>query len=466
MYNLRKAESDHPVLQDFVKNLPFKPYSSDDLSFGLKISNAKRALKRSYIQSNPRDMIYRITIDVDHDNAVFAAYDANIVEPTFIVKNKYKNFGRAHLHYDLAVPVCRSDNANRHPIQYLAAIEAALIKALNGDPDYVGLVTKNPFSSDYECIVGEGKSYTLEELAECLELEQVQNKWRKKKREETRGHLGRNCDLFDDLRFWAYDRVSDARDSQSYPAWFDYAAAEAEKLNNFQTPLDARELNAIVKSVARWTWDKYTGQGSGCKRGRDTLKNSLLIDDRDKQILAAHETNKQRKTNTETNISNAIKALQLENKKITIASISKKSGIHRNTVSKNKHLLSVKSAQYGVHQDNSPLGESFHSLNIVNSSYGATASFACSKDPERSGSEVLEQSHTLLKLTLSMNEKFLGEDDTVINRALDVAIIHKVLLCVSKFNNDNKISKELVSEKTGFFVYEFERFWKNVCPDN
>jgi hypothetical protein len=250
MYNLIKAESDHPVLQDFVKNLPYKPYSSDDLSFGLKISSSQRALKRSYIQSNPKDMIYRITIDVDHESAMFAAYDANIVEPTFIVKNKYINFGRAHLHYDLNAPVCRSENANRHPIQYLTAIEAALIKALGGDPGYVGLVTKNPLSSDYECLVGEGKSYTLEELAESLELEQVQSKWRKKKREENRGYLGRNCDVFDDLRFWAYDRVSDARDSQSYSNWFDCVSAEAANLNKHQVPmLDDRELKTIVKSV-------------------------------------------------------------------------------------------------------------------------------------------------------------------------------------------------------------------------
>ena len=349
MYNLRKADPGHPVLQDFVKNLPYKPYSSDDLSFGLKISSSQRALKRAYIQSNPRDMVYRITIDVDHDNAVFAAYDANIVEPTFIVKNKYKNYGRAHLHYDLKVPVCRSDNANRHPMQYLASIESALIKALGGDQGYVGLVTKNPLSSEYECLVGEGKSYTLEELAECLELEQVQSKWRKKKREESRGYLGRNCDVFDDLRFWAYDRVSDARDSQSYATWFDRVAEEADNLNKHQVPmLDDRELKAIVKSVARWTWDKYTGQGSGCKRGRDTLKNSLLTDDKDKQVLSAIETNKQRKKNTDDAIDKAIAYLKEKETKITQKTVAMASGVGIATVKRKwsgikvTHLASVK----------------------------------------------------------------------------------------------------------------------------
>ena len=364
MYNLRKAEPGHPVLQDFVKNLPYKPYSSDDLSFGLKISNAERALKRSYIQQNPRNMVCCITIDMDREDAIFAAYDANIVEPTLSVINKYKNIGRGHLDFFLKVPVCISENANRHPIQYLAAIQSALIKKLGGDPGYVGLVTKNPLNSDYDCWIGEGKSYTLDELAECLDLEPVKTKWRKKKKEEGLGHLSRNCDVFDDLRFWAYDRVSDARDSHSYSAWFDCVAAEAENLNKHQVPmLDHRELKAIVKSVAHWTWDKYTGQGSGCKRGRDTLTNSLLDNDKDKQILSAHETNKQRKKDTDDAISRAITHLKEKGIKITQKSLAQSANLGIATIKrkwkaiKPTTLGNAGKVSYGVHQDNSAVGE-------------------------------------------------------------------------------------------------------------
>lgn len=92
------------------------------------------------------------------------------------------------------------------------------------------------------------------------------------------------------------------------------------------------------KSVAKWTWSNYTGDGV-VKRGRDQIKGAHLDDLRDKQALSAIITNKVRISATEQQIKFAVMRLKAANKKITIASVAKISGIHRNTAAKHKDLF-------------------------------------------------------------------------------------------------------------------------------
>jgi hypothetical protein len=35
---------------------------------------------------------------------------------------------------------------------------------------------------------------------------------------------------------------------------------QCEKYNNFASPLPVSEVRSIAKSVAKWTWQKYTGR--------------------------------------------------------------------------------------------------------------------------------------------------------------------------------------------------------------
>ena len=100
--------------------------------------------------------------------------------------------------------------------------------------------------------------------------------------------------------------------------------------------LTASQVKATVKSVARWTWDRYTG-GSQCHRGVMNLDPSLPLKDR--QQLAARRTHKARNRASESKIRAACKSLLEKGAKLTLAAIASGSGLARQTVAKYRHLI-------------------------------------------------------------------------------------------------------------------------------
>ncbi|MEY0847253.1 primase C-terminal domain-containing protein, partial [Providencia rettgeri] len=69
--------------------------------------------------------------------------------------------------------------------------------------------------------------------------------------------LGRNCQLFEQTRKWAYRAIR-----QGWPAYEQWLQAcfERAKAYNFQflTPLDEKEVFGIAKSIAKWTHSKFS----------------------------------------------------------------------------------------------------------------------------------------------------------------------------------------------------------------
>lgn len=74
------------ALQYFEENLPHRPYHTDDLAFGLRISGKGRALLARYIQQNQPHAQFWLVFDVDRGG--------------FIVEEEH--FG---LSYDVETPV-------------------------------------------------------------------------------------------------------------------------------------------------------------------------------------------------------------------------------------------------------------------------------------------------------------------------------------------------------------------------
>jgi hypothetical protein len=144
----------------------------------------------------------------------------------------------------------------------LCAVEAAFRQKLQADSGYSGLITKNPTHPLWRLLRGPRIDYELWELAEYVDL----SRHLPKRKPEQIG-LGRNVTLFDWLRHYAYRHIRHYKtDVRNFVLWQSHLNAKAlERNGDFQYPLDQREVWYIVKSVAKWTWQRFDIEASDAR---------------------------------------------------------------------------------------------------------------------------------------------------------------------------------------------------------
>ena len=241
-------------LADFFNNLAYKPYCADELLYGLQIRPKKTAINMQYIQGNQPCMIHYFFFDIDRAEAVMAWHDANLPMPYWTAQT-LKN-GHAHICYKLEIPLCTSELASQKAISYAAKIQAGLANKLGADVGYSHLITKNPFHPDWRTTFWTERAYTLDYLADFVELPKKLSK-----KQEVSG-LGRNCTLFDTVRKWAYTAVRDYLHHHSSLTWEKAVLTHLEALNGeFQEPLPYSEIKATAKSIANYCWRKFSHAG-------------------------------------------------------------------------------------------------------------------------------------------------------------------------------------------------------------
>ena len=190
----------------------------------------------------------------------FAAVDweDELAPPPSIIVVNCAN-GHAHLLYAIETPVFNAANHPK-PLRLAAAIQEALRQKLGGDPGYSGLIAKNPLHPHWRVIVHPGAVYDLAYLSEWVDLD---HRPAKPLRGEERG-LGRNCALFDRLRHWAYRWIATYKDTATADEWGRAVFAQAQKSNDFNTPLHESEVRAIAKSTAKWCWNRFVIKAKTC----------------------------------------------------------------------------------------------------------------------------------------------------------------------------------------------------------
>lgn len=235
--------------------LPHRPLAADDYTLGIYPCSWLAAACLRTVQLNPSSMTHWLIFDCDHV-AADRWRTAGLCEPTFITINPSN--GHHHVVYKLTTPVCMTERGRAGPQRYLRAVREALRAALDGDPGYSGLLTKNPLSACWEVIrpVGEIRAYTLAELSAGLDLRAAG------RRAAPGGDAaeglaevgagGRNRALFDCLRRWAYSRAASADAVHARASQFNLRLAE---------PLSGREVSAVAKSVARFVSRHITPNG-------------------------------------------------------------------------------------------------------------------------------------------------------------------------------------------------------------
>lgn len=281
----------------FLATLPNKPYCTNDLNFGLKIRPAEQAIKMRYVQPNSPTDLRWLVYDVDRQSAHYDWQDVHAPTPNFTVMNPEN--GHAHLFYGLEMPVFMQMGARKNPIRYVSSIDVALTKTLQADEQYAKLISKNPFHKSWTTHFWRSDSYDLDELADWLDLSGFQDQ---RKRLPSVG-LGRNCNLFDITRFWAYKAIREPVQNYLFEEMYgkkdfverciEYAALHNHFPGNSQgNCLGEREVYAIGKSVGSWVFEHMSPSGfkewAQKRRERSALVRHQISEERrsEAQILA------------------------------------------------------------------------------------------------------------------------------------------------------------------------------------
>lgn len=265
----------------FAQLIPTRPYCTNDVKYGLIIRKRIDAVTYRHVQLNGPNDIRWLTFDVDRPDARFAAEDANLPPPTVFIGNPRN--GHAHYAYLLGSPVLTFPESRRSPLEFAAAIERGFVRRLGADRHYCGLIAKNPLHPDWCFEWLESKPYDLATLADWL----FEGETRQYPRSKDQFGLGRNCQIFDELRVIAYREVLTYKNQRATCAVFekrlDYVATSINQ--QFSTPLSFTEVRSISRSVAKWTWRRFSSdtfsaiQSMRARGTRKTTKARMAIVD-------------------------------------------------------------------------------------------------------------------------------------------------------------------------------------------
>ncbi|WP_415915641.1 replication initiation protein [Pseudomonas amygdali] len=326
---------DGTALNRLLLEAPYMARCSDDKT-ATRVRPREYALRYPYMQVNRPGMVSWLVFDLDHANAL-AWDDAGLPAPNLMVRNRKS--GHSQLFY--AVPsVCTTENARAKPIQYMKAIYAAFAARLDADVDYHGgPVAKTPGHPWWETTEFHSHVYELGELASAVEL--TVKPWATGPKLDQVSH-SRHCILFEQLRYFAYSIVNRERELGSFESFMRSLDAYAYNHNSFlkqgfSENLPLSSIRATVKSVGRWTWDRYTGDRR-CHRGAMQLDGSLSLTER--QSLAARRTHELRHKATESKIRAACRQLQDQGKALVRSAIAALAGVSASTVARYAHILS------------------------------------------------------------------------------------------------------------------------------
>ncbi len=207
------------------------------------------------IAPDPPGWLTALRFDIDTEGGGAAWIEAELPAPNLVVVNPRN--GHAHLIYLLGgwIRTDFGDPSRLKVVRYAAAIERAYAAALGADTAYSGRFHHNPLSAAYVTKVGRDAPYSLAELAQHVDLATPAVK-------PAPLGIGRNVEVFDRLRRWAYTAIADWKIG-THDAWHEAVARRASQIAvdvgaaSPRGPLKQNEVGHIAKSVARWVWERY-----------------------------------------------------------------------------------------------------------------------------------------------------------------------------------------------------------------
>ena len=259
LWGMNTASASH--LQFVDENwLPKAPLAGNSKFGPYHRTTRHKALRMSYIEANPTCMQSLIITDHDRGSADEIPGLLGLPQPSWTALNPHTRGG--HIFYVLGTPVCLTNAAHRRPVNLLARIETGLTKALGGDPGFAGRITKNPCHTDHLPLWGEVTAvYGLKDLAHALAAQGLLPAYDDHKATRISG-VGRNVDLFNYLRKWAYPRRGSYGTGADNRTEWEAVCLDRAMLRNedhigneyARGPLTQAEVTHLARSVSRWTW--------------------------------------------------------------------------------------------------------------------------------------------------------------------------------------------------------------------
>lgn len=275
-----------PNLEIFKRNIPSRPFCTDDPTLGQSIKSKEEALTFSHIQPNTKGKISFLVYDVDHPDGATSWSRNRAPAPSISIENKSN--GHAHLIYILETPVPISKNSREKPIKYLNAVKEGLRRKLDSDKNYMGGLCKNPMHDKWDVRQWEKTLYSLEHLSEWITIpsySEIQNITQKINTDIE----SRNCLLFEKYRNASYKMVRDFWGSSNFNEFREaiYSLVEIDNAGSIN-PLPSSSVRSIASSCARWTWKNHTpskfsiyqskvGALKGAKKRDEFLKIALSL---------------------------------------------------------------------------------------------------------------------------------------------------------------------------------------------
>lgn len=349
-----------PALERFVEYLPDKPRYSNESKILGGISSKKTALERGHQIELASHKAHYLAFDLDYPEAGAAWLDVGAPPPTIAVINP--NNWHAHLLFELEQPVLLPIHGHwapwlkPEPIAYYKATRAAGILCLKADAGYTGSCTKNPLHPAWRAY-SHDIQYKLRELADAFKLDELAPK--AKGNTEAIAYAGRNDELFNEARRWAYREVKDflrLEFSEFFSAVFKYCNAynESQFVNHPSGMLNSNSIRSTARSIASWTWcrrhrawikEHWKSRGAMRPYWQESIdKTQLTYDEqvrliKERQSAGAHYTNCNQRRFTQAKIKNAVRRLRNSGKKITKSGVARETGLSRPTVHAYQHLL-------------------------------------------------------------------------------------------------------------------------------
>lgn len=330
------------MLETFIDSLPDKCMSTDDFEWGTKFRKKASSLEHKYIQLNQLYKKY-LVVDIDEDRreSVFCYEELGLPTPSIITINttpKNGRFNTPHFLWELKTPVIYTEAGRSAPQRLYERVDNALTQAfrphIKSDLGYVGLFTKNPLHRHWKTIT-HNVAYDLEDFGEYLDIGTSGRKTGLKLDGD-----GRNCTLFHNLRFWAYQEV---REHKFYEDFLESVRERAYLMNSELEALPSgdlpyKEVLGIANSVGRWTWRNRFSLDGIKNRGIMQLNTSNLALE-EKQSLSATRTHTVQKNSTRTALLTSVTLMKAQGTPITQKSLEVHSNVSLRTIKNYWHEL-------------------------------------------------------------------------------------------------------------------------------